>query len=53
MYPPTAMYQAVSSGRVMKVEDDRVDALEKKVSELESQLGKLQEEFLAFKRQFE
>ncbi|MFZ2632692.1 MAG: YceH family protein [Desulfosalsimonadaceae bacterium] len=57
MYPPTAMYQPVTSsafsGRVMKAEDDRVEALEKKVGELEAQLTMLQEEFLAFKGQFE
>ena len=55
MYPPTAMYPPAAAHYVrgMKSEDDRVNALEKKISELEARLADLQEAFLAFKQQFE
>lgn len=57
MYPPAGAYQGapvpVSAGRGMRAADDRMEILEQKVNALETKLQSLQEELLAFKRQFE
>jgi hypothetical protein len=57
MYTAATMYQGVASsatsGRGVKAADDRVEILEQKISELEIRLNALQDEFLAFKQQFE
>lgn len=57
MYPPGGAYQggaaSASAGRDVKGVNDRVEILEEKVNELEIRLNALQDQFLAFRQQFE
>jgi uncharacterized protein YceH (UPF0502 family) len=57
MYPPGGAYQGgaalASAGRDVKGVNDRVEILEEKVNELEIRLNALQDQFLAFRQQFE